>query len=217
MMRIDPMLQLHQHYHQGTVLQNSILQQEQQLDMALEAAFSRLSSSDATGTATSPQATKLSSTSPAPDLVAQEWIDEFTYEQSLQPSSRVEEPFYREQQEQQESKHAPPPEEEEDPSDIAESAAALLRQVEPSVETQEKYRNSKFFALMRRIRDGEVAIEGNKLVEQIEPVDSSFHLDAHSHANRCLQDPAVVYKDAPNPEISWVDGYRDQMEMNFLQ
>ncbi|KAG0363882.1 hypothetical protein BGZ54_007973 [Gamsiella multidivaricata] len=58
---------------------------------------------------------------------------------------------------------------------LAKTAGLLL----DSVDTQgnEKFKNSSFMNFMRRLRDQEVAIEGNKLVEQTAPVMSSAGSD----------------------------------------
>jgi peroxin-5 len=45
----------------------------------------------------------------------------------------------------------------------------------------EKFKNSKFFGLMTEIRDKKVAIEGDKLVEQIAPVTSGSHAMAQEY------------------------------------
>lgn len=54
---------------------------------------------------------------------------------------------------------------------LAKTAGLLLESVDPG--TNEKFKNSSFMNFMRRLRDQEVAIEGNKLVEQTAPVQST--------------------------------------------
>ncbi|KAG0226333.1 hypothetical protein BGX31_007348 [Mortierella sp. GBA43] len=72
------------------------------------------------------------------------WADEFTAQEGITMTD-------------QESKEA-----------LAKTAGLLL----DSVDTQnnEKFKNSSFMQFMKRLRDREVAIEGNKLVEQATPV-----------------------------------------------
>lgn len=54
---------------------------------------------------------------------------------------------------------------------LAKTAGLLLESVDPN--SNEKFKNSSFMNFMRRLRDQEVAIEGNKLVEQTTPVAAS--------------------------------------------
>ncbi|KAF9272895.1 hypothetical protein BGZ68_001995 [Mortierella alpina] len=54
---------------------------------------------------------------------------------------------------------------------LAKTAGLLLESVDPN--SNEKFKNSSFMNFMRRLRDQEVAIEGNKLVEQTAPVTST--------------------------------------------
>ncbi|KAG0090755.1 hypothetical protein BGZ93_009147 [Podila epicladia] len=54
---------------------------------------------------------------------------------------------------------------------LAKTAGMLLESVDPN--SSEKFKNSSFMNFMRRLRDQEVAIEGNKLVEQTAPVISA--------------------------------------------
>lgn len=65
---------------------------------------------------------------------------------------------------------------------LARTAAALLDTVQSSEEqktrndasrTNDKFANSTFLDLMRKLRDGEVAVEGDKVVEQVGPVRSA--------------------------------------------
>ncbi|KAF9576067.1 hypothetical protein EC968_000134 [Mortierella alpina] len=54
---------------------------------------------------------------------------------------------------------------------LAKTAGLLLESVDPN--SNEKFKNSSFMNFMRRLRDQEVAIEGNKLVEQTAPMGSA--------------------------------------------
>ncbi|KAF9972379.1 hypothetical protein BGZ73_004528 [Actinomortierella ambigua] len=54
---------------------------------------------------------------------------------------------------------------------LAKTAGMLLDSVDPAANA--KFKNSNFMNFMRRLRDQEVAIEGNKLVEQTTPVAST--------------------------------------------
>ncbi|CAO3563844.1 unnamed protein product [Mortierella alpina] len=54
---------------------------------------------------------------------------------------------------------------------LAKTAGLLLESVDPN--SNEKFKNSSFMNFMRRLRDQEVAIEGNKLVEQTAPVNAT--------------------------------------------
>ncbi|KAG0041157.1 hypothetical protein BGZ83_002231, partial [Gryganskiella cystojenkinii] len=58
---------------------------------------------------------------------------------------------------------------------LAKTAGLLLESVDPG--SNEKFKNSSFMNFMRRLRDQEVAIEGNKLVEQTTPVQSTAGSD----------------------------------------
>lgn len=51
--------------------------------------------------------------------------------------------------------------------ELARTAGELIRSVGP--EANEKFANSSFMELMRKLRDHEVAVEGNKVVEQVRP------------------------------------------------
>lgn len=70
-------------------------------------------------------------------------------EQTLQPEHKEEE------QQQPQSKH--------DDDEMAQTAGRLLERV--SDNTSEKFQNSQFLSLMRRLRDHEVRVEGDKMVE----------------------------------------------------
>ncbi|KAF9959867.1 hypothetical protein BGZ65_013030, partial [Modicella reniformis] len=64
---------------------------------------------------------------------------------------------------------------------LAKTAGLLLESVD--TQNNEKFKNSSFMQFMRRLRDQEVAIEGNKLVEQTAPVAGSDWTDSF-----CRQD-----------------------------
>ncbi|KAK4054624.1 hypothetical protein OIO90_003436 [Microbotryomycetes sp. JL221] len=80
--------------------------------------------------------------------------------------------------------HSPIFSESEARDDIAQLAGALLNAVRSSEEEKskvdnersanDKFANSTFLDLMRKLRDGEVAVEGDKIVEQIGPSQSSL-------------------------------------------
>ncbi|KAF9176805.1 hypothetical protein BGZ51_009475 [Haplosporangium sp. Z 767] len=53
---------------------------------------------------------------------------------------------------------------------LAKTAGLLLESVD--TQTNEKFKNSSFMNFMRRLRDQEVAIEGNKVIEQTGPVNA---------------------------------------------
>ncbi|KAJ3255878.1 Peroxisomal membrane signal receptor PTS1 [Boothiomyces macroporosus] len=61
--------------------------------------------------------------------------------------------------------------EEGNPKDALAKTAAIVAQLVGSSENP-KFKNSKFLEMMEKLRDGEVAVEGDKMVEQITPASS---------------------------------------------
>ena len=73
-------------------------------------------------------------------------------------SERILEPEHREEQKQEEQQQPM-----HDDDEMAQTAGRLLERV--SDNTSEKFQNSQFLSLMRRLRDREVRVEGDKMVE----------------------------------------------------
>lgn len=85
------------------------------------------------------------------ELEAAGYIKPRESEQILQPEPRLE----QKEEGQQYSQH--------DDDEMAQTAGHLLERV--SDNTSEKFKNSQFLSLMRRLRDREVRVEGDKMVE----------------------------------------------------
>ncbi|GAA97101.1 uncharacterized protein L969DRAFT_96980 [Mixia osmundae IAM 14324] len=60
-----------------------------------------------------------------------------------------------------------------DNDDLARTAGELLQAVRAEQSANPKFASSTFMSLMRKLRDHEVAVEGNKVIEQVLPVVSS--------------------------------------------
>jgi len=57
---------------------------------------------------------------------------------------------------------------EEEADRLAQTAGELFERLEYERNTDEKFRNSKFMALMKKLRDKEVVVSGNNMVETLE-------------------------------------------------
>lgn len=77
------------------------------------------------------------------------------YTRSLTPAQTLQPEPKEEEQQQPQPKH--------DDDEMAQTAGRLLERV--SDNTSEKFQNSQFLSLMRRLRDHEVRVEGDKMVE----------------------------------------------------
>ncbi|ODQ54817.1 hypothetical protein SAICODRAFT_6011 [Saitoella complicata NRRL Y-17804] len=62
---------------------------------------------------------------------------------------------------------------------LAATAGSLLESLKD--ETDEKFQQSSFMQLMRKLRDGEVHVEGDKMVETVEPVTTYGHTTQDTH------------------------------------
>lgn len=82
--------------------------------------------------------------------------------------SPVQEPHIQQQQEQQPKEELP---QRNDEDEMAETAGKLLEKVADN--TSEKFQNSQFLELMRRLRDREVRVEDDKIVEVTEQTPST--------------------------------------------
>ncbi|KAJ4296517.1 hypothetical protein N0V90_006562 [Kalmusia sp. IMI 367209] len=80
------------------------------------------------------------------------------YTRSPAPEQMIQQPDQQEEQEQKQE-HQP----RHDDDEMAQTAGRLLERV--SDNTSEKFQNSQFLELMRRLRDREVRVEGDKMVE----------------------------------------------------
>ncbi|KAF3043129.1 hypothetical protein E8E12_002540 [Didymella heteroderae] len=86
-----------------------------------------------------------------------------------------------------------------DDDEMAATAGRLLERVADN--TSEKFQNSQFFSLMRRLRDREVRVEGDKMVE------TNISNSAHSalRANQSGSAPSQINTSNPTTQIPGID------------
>ncbi|KAF9357357.1 Peroxisomal membrane signal receptor PTS1, partial [Mortierella sp. NVP85] len=129
------------------------------------------------------------------------WADEFSAQQSSSSSSLTD----------QESKDA-----------LAKTAGLLL----DSVDTHnKKFKNSSFIQFMKRLRDQEVAIEGNKLVEQTAPVSatapasadwaSSFHQLQDKGKAKASSDWSAEFESQQTHGSTWSTDFEKRIEQHI--
>lgn len=82
---------------------------------------------------------------------------------------------------------------------LSKTAGLLIESIE--AETNPKFKNSTFLSLMRKLRDNQVVIEGNKVVET-RPEDSSWATDFARQRNK-----------GKGKGVSWVDEFQSSAQM----
>lgn len=105
----------------------------------------------------------------------------YTRSPALEQVQQPQEPE-QEKEEQQQPQH--------DDDEMAQTAGRLLERV--SDNTSEKFQNSQFLELMRRLRDREVRVEGDKMVEVSTAQSTS---SPSEHAPQTAQQPSQTYYD----------------------
>ncbi|KAF1837569.1 hypothetical protein BDW02DRAFT_565863 [Decorospora gaudefroyi] len=100
-----------------------------------------------------------------------------------------------EQHEVQEQEQEQPPKNEDD--EMATTAGRLLERVADN--TSEKFQNSQFFGLMRRLRDREVRVQQDKIVQVDAPSSSTTQAQAQSQQQQPAQPQPVQPQQHPPP------------------
>ena len=111
-------------------------------------------------------------------------------------------------QQQEEKQEQTQERQQEDDDALAATAQELLEKVEHN--KTDKFRNSQFFGLMRRLRDREVKVEGDKMVETVRattlkppptstPIDSTYASGTASPVY--FERPTTVFPRTPPPEF----------------
>ncbi|ORX80047.1 TPR-like protein [Basidiobolus meristosporus CBS 931.73] len=102
---------------------------------------------------------------------------------------------------------------------LAKTAGALLESIDAS---NPKFQNSTFLGLMRKLRDQEATVEGNKIVEQKVPAEggstwaTEFEDRIDSYLNR-QSDAGMSIGEAAKLERSWAEEFGESSNATFSQ